>query len=60
MPEPEIVPLFNSAEVELLQDAVAGWLAHYLMRAEMMDGSPARSLDFEIMTEAGRKLGMEL
>jgi len=60
MPEPSIEPLFNSAEVELLQDAVAGWLAHYLMRAEKMDGEPADGLDFELMTAVGRKLGMEL
>jgi len=60
MSSDRIDPLFASHEVELLQDAVAGWLAHYLMHAEKMDGEPARNLDFETMTEVGRKLGMEL
>lgn len=55
-----IEPPFNTAEIELLHDAIAGWLAHYLMRAERMDGEPADGFDFELMTNVGRKLGMEL
>jgi hypothetical protein len=53
-------PRFNAVEVELLQDAVAGWLAHYLIRAERMDGEAADGFDFESMTAVGRKLGMKL
>lgn len=48
----------SKPEVELLQDAVAGWLARYLVHAEMMDG--ADGYDFETMTVIGRKLGMNL
>jgi hypothetical protein len=67
MPEPAIEPPFitlsialSRPEVDLLHDAVAGWLARYLVHREMMDGEPADGFDFETMTMLGRKLGMNL
>src|SRR5262245_34870691 len=42
-------------EVDLLHDAIAGWLARYLMHAERMDGEPADGFDFQIMTTLGNK-----
>ena len=50
----------SKPEVELLHDAVAGWLARYLVHAEMMDGDPADYFDFQTMTGIGHRLGMNL
>jgi hypothetical protein len=55
--EPLTIEL-SKPEVDLLQDAVAGWLAAYLVHAEIVNGQPA--IDFDLMTTVGRKLGMNL